>query len=120
MEAADQTVICELLAVDLSDDCYRVCSRCERVLPGDYNNGVSSSSFSSLFRFCNSKEPKLLYLILISIATETTVKTVICFDRAATLLFGCSADEFFHFTKLNPLTATMVSQVFDGEMLSLG
>lgn len=38
-----------------------------------------------------------------SIATDTSVKTVICFDRAATVLFGCSADEFFHFTKLNPL-----------------
>ncbi|CAH2060346.1 unnamed protein product [Thlaspi arvense] len=64
MEAADQTVICELLAVDLSDYCYRVCSRCERVLPGDYNSGVSSSSSSSLCKFCNSKEPKLLYRIL--------------------------------------------------------
>lgn len=34
--------------------------------------------------------------------TDTSVKTVFCFDRAATGLFGCSADEFFHFTKLNP------------------
>lgn len=78
-----------------------------------------------------------------SIATDTSVKTVICFDRAATVLFGCSADEFFHFTKINPsagtlqslhwklkrlskfwndllivsVAASMANQVFDGEML---
>jgi hypothetical protein len=96
---ATETVLCTLLAVDLTDYCYRVCSRCQRVLPSD-NNGFASSSFC---KFCKSKEPKLLYRILMSIATDASVKTVICFDRAATVLFGCSADEFFHFTKLNPL-----------------
>ncbi|CAH8381773.1 unnamed protein product [Eruca vesicaria subsp. sativa] len=115
---ADQTVLCQLLAVDLSDYCYRVCSRCERVLPGDNNKGVFPSS-SSLCKFCKSNEPKLLYRILLSVVTDTSVKTVICFDRAATVLFGCSADEFFHFTKLNPKAASMVNQVFDGEMLRM-
>ncbi|CAH2060339.1 unnamed protein product, partial [Thlaspi arvense] len=113
MKAADQTVICELLAVDLSDYCYRVCSHCERVLPGDYNND-SATQKNPNCSTVSSYEPFFLFMSflssLISIATETTVKTVICFDRAATLLFGCSADEFFHFTKLNPLTATMVNQ----------
>ncbi|AEC08080.1 putative nucleic acid-binding, replication factor A [Arabidopsis thaliana] len=112
---ATETVLCTLLAVDLTDYCYRVCSRCQRVLPSD-NNGFASSSFC---KFCKSKEPKLLYRILMSIATDASVKTVICFDRAATVLFGCSADEFFHFTKLNPLAASMVNQVFDGEMLRM-
>ncbi|KAJ4892350.1 OB-fold-like protein [Raphanus sativus] len=107
---ADQTVLCQLLAVDLSDYCYRVCSRCERVL----------SSSSSLCKFCKSNEPKLLYRVLMSVVTDTSVKTVICFDRAATVLFGCSADEFFHFTKLNPkASASMVNQVFDGEMFRM-
>ncbi|KFK34104.1 hypothetical protein AALP_AA5G102500 [Arabis alpina] len=113
----DQTVVCSLLTVDLNDYCYRVCTRCDRVLPGD-NNGVFSSS-SSFCTFCNSKQPKLLYRILMSIATDTSVKTVVCFDRAATVLFGCSADEFFHFTKLNPLAASMVNQVLDGEMFRM-
>ncbi|CAA7017957.1 unnamed protein product [Microthlaspi erraticum] len=112
---ADQTVLCTLLAVDLNDYCYRVCSRCERVIPSD-NNGVTSSS---VCKFCKSKVPKLLYRILMSIATDTSVKTVICFDRAATVLFGCSADEFFHFTKLNPSTASMVNQVLDGEVFRM-
>ncbi|KAJ0261862.1 hypothetical protein HA466_0048980 [Hirschfeldia incana] len=121
MEAANQTVICQLLAVDLSDYCYRVCSRCERVLPGDNNNnnGGVFSSASSFCKFCKSNAPKLMYRILMSVVTDTSVKTVICFDRAATVLFGCSADEFFHFTKLNPKAASMVNQVFDGEMLRM-
>lgn len=38
----------------------------------------------------------------ISIATDTKVKVVICFDRAARVLFGCSADEFFDFAKVHP------------------
>lgn len=37
-----------------------------------------------------------------SIATDKKVQTVICFDRAARVLFGCSADEFFDFAKLHP------------------
>ncbi|VVA91082.1 unnamed protein product [Arabis nemorensis] len=112
-----ETVVCSLLTVDLNDYCYRVCSRCERVLPGD-KNGVFSSS-SSLCKFCKSKQPKLLYRILMSIATDTSVKTVVCFDRAATVLFGCSADDLFHFTKLNPLAASMVNEVLDGEMFRM-
>ncbi|KAL1191068.1 hypothetical protein V5N11_036026 [Cardamine amara subsp. amara] len=113
---ATESVLCTLLAVDLNDYCYRVCSRCQRVLPSVNNNGLAYSSFC---KFCKSNEPKLLYRILMSIATDTSVKTVICFDRVATVLFGCSADEFFHFTKLNPKAASMVNKVFDGEMLRM-
>lgn len=35
-------------------------------------------------------------------ASDTKVFTVICFDRAARVLLGCSADEFFDFAKLHP------------------
>lgn len=38
----------------------------------------------------------------VSIATDTKVLNVICFDRAARILFGCSADEFFDFAKIHP------------------
>ena len=37
-----------------------------------------------------------------SIASDTKVFVVICFDRAARVLFGCSADEFFDFAKFHP------------------
>lgn len=66
---ADQTVLCQLLAVDLSDYCYRVCSRCERVLPGDNSKCVFSSA-SSLCKFCQSNEPKLLYRVLVRTQIE--------------------------------------------------
>ena len=35
-------------------------------------------------------------------ATEKRVIVVIMFDRAARVLFGCSADEFFDFSKTHP------------------
>lgn len=37
-----------------------------------------------------------------SVASDTKVFTVICFDRVAKVLFGCSADEFFDFAKIHP------------------
>ncbi|KAL1332632.1 hypothetical protein AAHE18_11G041500 [Arachis hypogaea] len=36
------------------------------------------------------------------VATETKVFGVICFNRVVKVLFGCSADDFFHFAKLHP------------------
>ncbi|KAH7561109.1 hypothetical protein JRO89_XS10G0175000 [Xanthoceras sorbifolium] len=55
----------------------------------------------------------------ISIATDTKVKVVICFDRAARVFFGCSADEFFHFAKLHPFAAMTASKVLQGQMFRL-
>lgn len=43
-----------------------------------------------------------LFFGQMSIATDKEVQTVICFDRVAKVLFGCSADEFFDFAKLHP------------------
>ena len=42
------------------------------------------------------------FFLQVSIASDTKVFVVICFDRAARVLFGCSADEFFDFVKLHP------------------
>ena len=42
------------------------------------------------------------FFFQVSIASDTKVFVVICFDRAARALFGCSADEFFDFVKLHP------------------
>ncbi|CAL5426466.1 unnamed protein product [Camellia sinensis] len=52
-----------------------------------------------------------------SIASDTKVFVVIMFDRAARVLFGCSADEFFDFAKLHPFTAETAAKVLEGEML---
>lgn len=44
-----------------------------------------------------------------SIATDTKVFVVIMFDRAARVLFGCSADEFFDFAKTHPFAGITFS-----------
>jgi hypothetical protein len=44
-----------------------------------------------------------------SIASDTKVLRVICFDRAAKVLFGCSADDFFDFAKLHPFAGNLLS-----------
>lgn len=41
-----------------------------------------------------------------SIASDTKVFVVVMFDRAARVLFGCSADEFFDFAKIHPFAGT--------------
>lgn len=125
--------MCSVLGVDNTNFCYRVCSVCERTLPDDpsslckfcnYNINNSVSSSKRLFRLLVSI--LLLGEIIkwffvkammgfwfpwfwqISIATDTKVKVVICFDRAARVLFGCSADHFFDFAKLHPFAGNFI------------
>ncbi|PIA37201.1 hypothetical protein AQUCO_03000055v1 [Aquilegia coerulea] len=84
--------MCAVVAMDTSNFCYRVCALCEGTL-----------SDNNICRFCpGSPGSKRLYRILLSIAWETKVFVVVCFDRAARVFFGCSADEFFDLAKLNP------------------
>ena len=45
-------------------------------------------------------------VLQMSIASDTKVFVVVMFDRAARVLFGCSADEFFDFAKLHPFSGT--------------
>ncbi|XP_040992969.1 uncharacterized protein LOC121239729 isoform X2 [Juglans microcarpa x Juglans regia] len=99
------TLMCTLLAIDHTSFCYNVCSVCERTLP----------DIQSLCKFCNfnnsnpcSSSSKRLFRVLISIASDTNVFTVICFDRAAKVLFGCSANEFFDFTELHPFAGNSI------------
>lgn len=47
-----------------------------------------------------------------SIATDTKVFVVIMFDRAARVLFGCSADEFFDFAKTHPYAGMFMLKDF--------
>uniref|UniRef100_A0A7N0VDH1 Uncharacterized protein n=1 Tax=Kalanchoe fedtschenkoi TaxID=63787 RepID=A0A7N0VDH1_KALFE len=55
--------------------------------------------------------------IQISLASDTEVFVLICFDRGAKVLLGCSDDELFHFAKYHPFTATTVGRILEGEML---
>jgi hypothetical protein len=42
----------------------------------------------------------------VSIATENCAIVVVVFDRAARLLFGCSADDFLQFAAQTPFAGT--------------
>ncbi|KAF3454923.1 hypothetical protein FNV43_RR05371 [Rhamnella rubrinervis] len=110
-------MMCTVLAIDNSGLCYKVCSVCERTLPDNP---------TSLCKFCNfnafksaSLSSKRLFRLLMSVASDTKVFTVICFDRAAKVLFGCSADEFFDFAKLHPFAAETTSKILEGEMFKM-
>ncbi|CAJ1955874.1 unnamed protein product [Sphenostylis stenocarpa] len=107
-EGSTRRVTCSILSVDHTDMFYRVCAVCERTL--------SDPTF-----ICHSSNPpsKRLFRILMSVATDTEVLTVVCFDRVARLLFGCSADEFFHFAKLNPFSGVTLNEVMEGEMFTM-
>ncbi|KAL5565791.1 hypothetical protein UlMin_028955 [Ulmus minor] len=110
-------MMCTLLAIDHTDYYYRLCSSCERPLPDNP---------TSLCKFCNftaskpsSSRSKRLFRFFMSLASDTKVFTVICFDGAARVLFGCSADEFFDFAKLHPFAAASAGQILEGEMLKV-
>ncbi|XP_059429397.1 uncharacterized protein LOC132163209 [Corylus avellana] len=110
-------LMCTVLAIDHTSFCYRVCSVCERTLP---DNPTSFCKFCNFNAFNSaSTGSKRLFRVLISIASDTKVFTVICFDRAAKVLFGCSADEFFDFAKLHPFAAVSANRVLEGEMFRM-
>ncbi|KAK9168617.1 hypothetical protein Syun_000757 [Stephania yunnanensis] len=107
------TATSAIIAVDASSFCYRVCSACERTLSGN----------SDVCGFCDFRAfnpgtigSRRVYRILVSIASGTEVFVVICFDRAARVLFGCSADEFFDFVKRNPFAGMAAGKVLEGEL----
>ncbi|KAI4322313.1 hypothetical protein L6164_022020 [Bauhinia variegata] len=114
-------VTCTILAIDHSNCYYRACAVCERPLPDDSTTGVLSSCKFCDFRAFNSVSSGSirLFRILMSIATDTKVLTVICFDKVARVLFGCSADEFFDFAKLHPFSGETVDKILEGEMFQM-
>ncbi|WMV08527.1 hypothetical protein MTR67_001912 [Solanum verrucosum] len=118
-----------VVAIDHNNLFYTVCSICEKTLPEPSPNTHipnSSSSSSSSIPFCKncnfnsaSYGSKRLFRVLMSIATEKRVVVVIMFDRAARVLFGCSADEFFDFAKTHPFAAASAGNALEGEMLKI-
>ncbi|XP_065866228.1 uncharacterized protein [Euphorbia lathyris] len=112
------TVTCTVVAIDHSNLSYKACSLCEATLPDTPNSACrfcNNSSSSSV----SSSSFKRLFRLLLSIATDTKVINVICFDRAARVLFGCSADDFFHFAKFHPFAAENAGTILEGEMLKM-
>ncbi|XP_075485264.1 uncharacterized protein LOC142524980 isoform X1 [Primulina tabacum] len=110
-------IMCTVVAIDHANLCYRVCSACEKTLP-DSSAACRYCNFSNSFNPCSSGS-KRLFRVLMSIATDTRVFVVIMFDRAARVLFGCSADEFFDFAKTHPYAAMTAGRVLEGEMLTV-
>ncbi|XP_021766432.1 uncharacterized protein LOC110730913 [Chenopodium quinoa] len=109
-----ETLICTIVAVDTTNDfSYLVCSVCEKPL----HNPISPCNFCNRNAFNSSSFPsKRLFRLLMSIASDTKVFRVICFDRAAKVLLGCSAGEFFDFAKLHPFAAANAGRILEGEM----
>ncbi|KAL3629541.1 hypothetical protein CASFOL_026763 [Castilleja foliolosa] len=113
------TIMCTVVAIDHTNLCYRVCSLCEKTLPENPTaSACKPCNCSKSFNFSNSSS-KRLFRVLMSIATDTKVFVVIMFDRAARVLFGCSADEFFDFAKTHPYAAMAVARALEGEMLTV-
>ncbi|XP_047318353.1 uncharacterized protein LOC124921707 [Impatiens glandulifera] len=119
-------ITCSVVAIDHTNMYYTVCSCCERTLfdpnNGGQNPSSSSSSTSQQCKYCtfnNSINPgsKRVFRILMSIATDSEVFSVIMFDRIARVLFGCSADQFFDLTKLHPRAAVDAGRTLEGELL---
>ncbi|MQM00276.1 hypothetical protein Taro_033006, partial [Colocasia esculenta] len=117
-EGKPWTGLCTIVAVDSGTTSYLACSICERTLP----EGVAGGHC----RYCNhnafnpgSFGSKRLYRLHLSVATADKVVTVMCFDRMAQLLFGCSADVFFDFCKLNPKAVDTACKILEGGMFKM-
>ncbi|KAJ0970298.1 hypothetical protein J5N97_023175 [Dioscorea zingiberensis] len=103
------TTLCTIMAADTSNLTYRVCSLCDRTLP----DSPSDSPCPSCIHRTSSPGSHRRFRLLLSIATTDRALIVVCFDRAARVLFGCSADEFL---QLDPSSALKVGQMMVGEI----
>ncbi|KAJ6739609.1 hypothetical protein OIU74_004380 [Salix koriyanagi] len=63
--------------------------------------------------------PSASFVSLFPLPRIPRVFNVMCFDRAARVLFGCSADDFFHFSKLHPFAASNAAKILEGEMFRM-
>ncbi|XP_023753053.1 uncharacterized protein LOC111901436 isoform X1 [Lactuca sativa] len=123
------TTICTVVAIDHTALYYTVCSFCERTLP-ETNTAPPSVTYCDHCNFTRNTSTvphrggggstsKRLFRVLMSVATETKVFEVVMFDRAARVLFGCSAQDFVDFAKLHPFSGETASKILEGEMLKV-
>ncbi|KAI3859386.1 hypothetical protein MKW92_032158 [Papaver armeniacum] len=110
------SVFCTVMGMNTTDFCYLVCSRCEKTLPNEFISCKYCDPKS--LNPCSSNS-KRLYRILVSIAKSEEVFVVVMFDRVARVLIGCSADEFFNFTMVNPSAAVTASKLLEGKMFQM-
>ncbi|MCL7030990.1 hypothetical protein MKW94_024975 [Papaver nudicaule] len=110
------SLFCTVVAMDTTDYCYLVCSLCEKTLPNEYS---SCKYCDPKFFNPGSSNSKRLYRILVSIASSEEVFVVVLFDRVARVLIGCSADEFFNFTMVNPSAAVIAGKLLEGKMFQM-
>ncbi|KAK4763378.1 hypothetical protein SAY86_009146 [Trapa natans] len=113
------TEICAILCIDSSNFFYRACSLCERTLPEDHPASRCCIHCANRYATSASAGSKLLFRVLMSIATDEKVFNVICFDRVARALFGCSADEFWDFARLHPFATAAANRVLEGELFRM-
>ncbi|KAK4764043.1 hypothetical protein SAY87_013481 [Trapa incisa] len=113
------TEICAILCIDTSNFFYRACSLCERTLPEDHPASRCCIHCANRYATSASAGSKLLFRVLMSIATDEKVFNVICFDRVARALFGCSADEFWDFARLHPFATAAANRVLEGELFRM-
>nr|XP_043632108.1 uncharacterized protein LOC122603462 isoform X2 [Erigeron canadensis] len=107
------TTICTVVAIDHTNLHYTVCSLCEKTI----HESVCKHCTFSRNSATAAPSPKRLFRVLMSIATDTNVFVVVFFDRAAKVLFGCSAQDFFEFSKIHPFSGETASKILEGEML---
>ncbi|KAK9078520.1 hypothetical protein SSX86_002577 [Deinandra increscens subsp. villosa] len=112
-EKPTTTTICTVVAIDHTDLYYTVCSFCERTLPPPQTH-CNHCTLTT-----NNNNCKLLFRVLMSVATDKEVFVVVLFDRSARLLFGSSAQVFFDFTNIHPFSGENASKILEGEMLRL-
>ncbi|KAJ0561047.1 putative nucleic acid-binding protein [Helianthus annuus] len=97
-EKLPTTTICTVVSIDHTDLHYTNCSLCERTLPDSLtrcNHCPGSGSTS-----------KRIFRVLMSVATQRVRGGPV--DRAARVLFGCSAHDFFSFTNTHPFSGPVV------------
>ncbi|KAI3417291.1 uncharacterized protein J3R85_014561 [Psidium guajava] len=80
---------------------------------------LPSANTATSTPFNPALQSKRLFRLLMSIATDKKVFTVICFDRVARIMFGTSADEFFDFVKLHPFAAIAAARILEGELFQM-
>ncbi|CAL9113796.1 uncharacterized protein LOC135619138 isoform X1 [Musa acuminata AAA Group] len=105
---------CSVVAVDTSAFCYRVCSICERTLSDTASNCPVCSR-----RIPNAGSKHVYRLLVVSVGTVDRVMVVVCFDRAARVLMGCSADDWTDFLGAHPSARETVGELLQGEMLRM-
>ncbi|XVF05743.1 hypothetical protein REPUB_Repub05bG0198500 [Reevesia pubescens] len=108
------TLICKIIDMDQSSFSYKACSVCETALPETPGSVCNNEN-------CNGRRYpyKRLFRLLFSIETDTMGFKVICFDRAANVIFGCSAQEFFEFAMQHPFAAKNARNALVGEMFKI-